>query len=243
MSFDERTAEDRSIIVKRAEALQSALFTLEESLLPYVQEVMGPKAGWDHFLFNRVGGWIPDSMEGFNDWLNSDKNAKHRKSFELFAREISRAFALSERYATTEQTWNRQIADDPKQIFTTLTNPEASFARLAEISRNMHNELEFLRSQMETDGINERTIKRMQHMPSGSKSDPYIYESLGHVEHLQKYINNVNNSTKKRLFLQFMPETLKALDTRTHGQGNEKWRDWWDTDDEFVLMSIDNFNK
>jgi hypothetical protein len=234
IAWDHRSSGAKEEIYKKIHAIQEALFALEENILPYVHEVLGPAAGWDHLLFNRVGGWIPDNLEFINDYIGADSSSQKRKALDLLARKMARAFALSERYATTEQEWNRKLAEAPSEIYTMLTSPDAGLARLTEVARDLYNELEWQLSKTETDGVTARTVKRMHMMPSGAKNDPYVYETLGHIEHLQKYMVNINDKSKKHIWIQMSPATLKAKDYKINGANNLQWKDHWDTQDRYI---------
>lgn len=141
-----------------------------EAVLEAIPEAVGPLNTLKSLATNNIGMF---SEEGTWEYLGTERA---RRTMELFGRTFARAAALSDRYATMEQQWSREYAENPQGF---LKNKDAVMARFQELVRMLQNELAYSRSI-----LGEEEYAYINPVPTGAKNDPFLFSEPGHLEYV-----------------------------------------------------------
>ncbi len=159
---------------KKVTNLVSA-YAAGEDVLRDLGEAVGPLASVKSFTSNNIAMFLPDSWSNVTEYAGTEAG---RRKMQLFARELARGLALSDRYAVAEQNLITQLSEDPAGFF---KNPNMAAVRFQELMRVLQNELSFNRAVLgESDFI------RVERVPTGTDNDPFIYNAYGHYDYLSE---------------------------------------------------------
>lgn len=158
----------------------TSAITEANEVLPLIGEAVGPLNTVKSWTSNTIGALGPDSWKGMTEFANTERG---RARMNLFARNLSRALALSDRYAVAEQNLIRQMAEDPEGFW---KNPNMTEVKFSEMMRVLQNELSFNRGILSDSA----EIPQVRTLPTGSANDPIMFSSPGHWESLTIQINN-----------------------------------------------------
>ena len=146
-------------ITSNVAALQEA-----QNIIDMIGESVGPYNSVKAFLSNNVASIVPDSMDG---WLKFTETDRGRAVMERFVRQVVAANALSDRYAVAEQNIIKELSVDPSVFW---QDPEAAFVQFNELSRIMFNDLAHARGT-----LGDTPIHNLPSVPLGNESDPFPY--------------------------------------------------------------------
>lgn len=158
----------------------TSAITEANEVLPLIGEAVGPLNTVKSWTSNTIGALGPDSWKGMTEYATTERG---RARMNLFARNLSRALALSDRYAVAEQNLIRQMAEDPEGFW---KNPNMTEVKFSEMMRVLQNELSFNRGVLSDS----TEIPQVRTLPTGSANDPIMFSSPGHWESLTIQINN-----------------------------------------------------
>jgi len=159
-------------ITSNVAALQEA-----QSIIDMIGESVGPYNSVKSFLSNNVASIVPDSMDG---WLKFTETDRGRAVMERFVRQVVAANALSDRYAVAEQNIIAELSVDPTKFW---QDPEAAFVQFNELSRIMFNDLAHARGT-----LGDTPIHNLPSVPLGNESDPFPYR-----DNEIQYLNMLND--------------------------------------------------
>ena len=159
-------------ITSNVAALQEA-----QNIIDMIGESVGPYNSVKAFLSNNVASIVPDSMDG---WLKFTETDRGRAVMERFVRQVVAANALSDRYAVAEQNIIAELSVDPTKFW---QDPEAAFVQFNELSRIMFNDLAHARGT-----LGDTPIHNLPSIPLGNESDPFPYR-----DNEIQYLNMLND--------------------------------------------------
>jgi len=206
-AYSNLSQEKRNRIQSREHALVQAILHAESSIMPFIQNAVGPMASVKRTLLGGVAAFITNKE--FAEWMTHEASASQLEGINLYAKELARALSLSERFAVAEQELIRKLAADPEGFF---KNPDLGVAKFGELTRFLYNQLEYTRAEKEADGKTPRFIRYMTAMPQGSTNDPYFYDKLGHVQHLQQRAEKLHPDMIRKLKMKIKAKDLEAMD-------------------------------
>ena len=160
----------------------ASLLRQSEDVLAAIPNVIGPMNSVKSFMTNWVAPLIPGGKDDFGVFV---KTAAGQQVFENFARSVRLALTLSPRFPVAEQKVTATMAIDQynkdgdhqrffKSMFGTMT-------KFHEFVRFSANELSRERAQLLGTPWQER-----MRVPTGSKDDPFNFETRGHLAYLMK---------------------------------------------------------
>lgn len=158
----------------------TAALTEANEVLPLIGDAVGPYNSVKSWASNTVGGLGGDAWGAMTEYAATERG---RSRMNLFARNLSRALALSDRYAVAEQNLIRQMAEDPEGFW---KNPDMSEVRFSEMMRVLQNELSFNRGILSDS----TEIPQIRAMPTGTANDPIMFSGPGQFESLSIQIAN-----------------------------------------------------
>jgi len=157
--------------------------TAANEILPNIGDAIGPLNTVKAWTSNVVGAVAPDSWAGLTEYAATERG---RQQMNLFARNLSRALALSDRYAVAEQQLIREMAENPEGFW---KNPNMSEVKFQEMMRVLQNELSFNRGLLSDSD----EIPQLNAIPTGSVNDPFMYGAPGQFEYLTITMANAGN--------------------------------------------------
>ena len=174
ISFANLSVSDIDQRQKKITNLVSA-YAAGEEVIRDLGEAVGPLASVKSFTSNNIAMFLPDSWSNVTEYAKTEAG---RRKMQLFARELARGLALSDRFAVAEQNLITQLSEDPAGFF---KNPNMAAVRFQELMRLLQNELSFNRAVLgESDFI------RVERVPTGTDNDPFIYNAYGHYDYLSE---------------------------------------------------------
>ena len=174
ISFANLSVSDIDQRQKKITNLVSA-YAAGEEVIRDLGEAVGPLASVKSFTSNNIAMFLPDSWSNVTEYAKTEAG---RRKMQLFARELARGLAVSDRFAVAEQNLITQLSEDPAGFF---KNPNMAAVRFQELMRLLQNELSFNRAVLgESDFI------RVERVPTGTDNDPFIYNAYGHYDYLSE---------------------------------------------------------
>jgi len=170
--YEDLSVKDATTVKRTIFAGVSALDNLND-LMGNVPDIAGPLNSVKQFSTNVLQAFVPFE----NGELVFAKTQAGRAQLQNFTRKFIAAAALSDRYATAEQTLLAEILEGENSLF--MTSPAAMMIRLQEIGRELTNDVARARATLgNTDAM------RLSRVPTGGVNDPFIYGNQSHMDYI-----------------------------------------------------------
>ena len=150
-----------------------------QDVMKAIDQAVGFKATLKGMATNTLAPFDPTTLNKWTEFLGSEQG---KEIMDLYAKELARGLAISDRYAWAEQQYIINLAEDPRKW---IDNPAASKVRFQELTRMMINQVNYLTAEMAGGASSGVMAYQLNSMPSGTPNDPVKYMGYGQMDYLQ----------------------------------------------------------